>query len=139
MLLSGIINDILKFITSNSINILIVIIIFLFILILFSILGISLNKGDIKNSSKKINKIITIEGMEDNNKNNKQSKNIFASGLFKKHENDPEKIHNICATLSNKNCKITSSCGILNNQGCVGGNKHGPTYHPKKIISWVYN
>ena len=128
-MLSPIIKDIVKFISVNSINILIVIIIFLFILILFSILGISFN-NDIKKNSTKINKIITIEGMKEN---------MFESGLFEKHANNPEKIHKLCMTLSNKNCKLSSSCGILNNQGCVGGNKHGPTYHPKKINSWIYN
>jgi hypothetical protein len=130
MLVPALIQNAIKFIRTNIINILIVIIIFLFILTLFSILGISFNTdNDINSQSKNIKKIITIEGMV---------ANMHADGLCETYKNDPEKIHNICSTLTKENCKIPSCCGILNGENCVGGNKHGPTYHPDKSISWEH-
>jgi hypothetical protein len=44
-------------------------------------------------------------------------------------KNDPDEINSLCNQLTQKNCKVSSCCVVLNGNKCVGGDKHGPTFH----------
>ena len=118
MVLDPIIKYARNFIKNKWENILIFIIIMFFLLTLFSILGITFSD----NKTKKITKTISIEGLK---------------GIINCTKG-PEEIDSMCNTLSEKSCKIPSCCGWLNKEKCVGGDKFGPTYHPKKQTCWQW-
>ena len=129
MILDPFIKYVRNFIKNKWENILIFIIIMLFLLTLFSILGITFSENQ---TTKKIKKTISIEGMRDSadSDNDEDKYNVYP-----KH---PEEIDIMCNNLTEKNCKISSDCGWLNKEKCVGGDKIGPTYHPEKQTSWQY-
>ena len=102
------------FLRTNGAYIITIVVIFFTILTAFSILGVTFSPIE----DKHIQKVVTFEAFSDNSK--------FSDDLC---ADEPDEIHEKCAELSKDNCNTTSCCVLLNGNKCVGGGKHGPTYH----------
>ena len=129
MILDPFIKYVRNFIKNKWENILIFIIIMLFLLTLFSILGITFSENQ---TTKKIKKTISIEGMRDSVDGD------IHEDKYNVYTNHPDEVDKMDNHLTEINCKISSGCGWVNKENCVGGDKFGPTYHPEKQTSWQY-
>jgi hypothetical protein len=111
------------FYKSHFSEIVAVVVIILGALTLLALLGINLN--EIKD--KKVQKVVTIEKFE------------MADAICSS-KNSPEEINSLCNQLTQKNCKTSSCCILLNGNKCVGGSKDGPTFHTenKKKLNFDY-
>lgn len=96
-------------------EIIIVVVIILGSLTLFALLNIDLNEIQ----DKRVQKIVTIEKLD----------NMLLGDSICSSKNDPSEINSMCNQLTNKNCKVSSCCVVLNGNKCVGGNADGPTFH----------
>lgn len=111
-------------------NIIFFVVIMLTLIAVFSILGINFKEDQ----NKHLKKIVTIEAFGGSD---------FSNGLCSTYSNDPTTLEKKCNTLSEKNCKLTTCCGLLNKTKCVAGNSTGPNYHsngdkPITISSWDF-
>ena len=129
-------NDVGKFLRNHGSNILTVVIGFFTLLTLFSMLGINFNPS----LNKQVQKVVTIESLENNDNGNGNgngngnSADTGALGSIDQPNSickstDIHAIHQDCTKLTNNNCTSVSCCVLLNGNKCVGGNKFGPTYH----------
>lgn len=103
-------------------SILTVVIGFFTLLTVFSILGI--NFGN--NKPNQIQKIVTIEAFKGLDENE--------HAFCEKFIGDPKKIHDECKKLSAQSCILPKCCVLTNGVSCVGGDRHGPTFHTENGV-----
>lgn len=101
----------------NILIILNVSIILVTIIVLLDIFNIKLEDSNLNKDKQVKRKVIYFENFKSSNDN-----------LLDKVHNDPLDKHNICKKMTNKTCKMSSFCVLLNNNKCVGGDEFGPTY-----------
>jgi len=119
-------NEIGIFFRAYGSSILIVVIGFFTLLTLFSMLGVNFNPV----VNKEIMKVVTIEAF-----NIDENENAFCQ----KFATEPQKMNEQCKKLSIKSCSIPSCCVLLNGMSCVGGDKHGPTFHTENGVEKPFN
>ena len=102
-----------NFLKDNWPHIFTVVIIFITLIVIFQTLGVNFNPK----KDSEIQKVVTIEKFDN------ASETIPAS-----HDNNLNKIHKTCKSLSTDACSNASYCVLLDGNKCVGGNKSGPTY-----------
>jgi len=124
-------SDIVDFINSNYLNILIIILIVLTLLVIINIKGINMNPP--KPESKLVQEV-TVETFDQGININKEyselklqpSESFCKSYLGKSQELELE-----CNKLTETSCAETSCC-VFNNNKCVAGGMNGPTYKTDK-------
>ena len=91
-----------------------------------------------------------------NNNNNNNSKRMVQIDTFEnansslektfcnKHQSQPHVLRKHCKNLGKRGCHIPDCCILVNNENCVPGGRHGPTYlsengKPINIKFWKHN
>lgn len=131
---------IITFFFNNLLAITILVISIFALLVIFSIY----NHTDKPVSSKRIEKIITVETFTpvdgynsfdilpaekyDENINNIQNK-LPEQTFYEQYQKTPHKLEQQCNKLNKNECAIPSYCVLRNGIDCVAGDKRGPTYH----------
>ena len=113
--------DISGFLASNIDSILLVMLFIFGIIIITTLYDWNLNT--IPNDKNKKKKLI-YESMT--------PKMSFCSNTSKKD------LKPLCEQLSENNCNSVGCCVFLNNEKCVPGNKHGPTFLNDKVDNYYY-
>lgn len=88
-----------------------VVVIILGALTLLALLGINLNES----KDTRLQKVVTIEKFE-------------VGDAICSSNRTPSEINSLCNQLTQKNCKVSSCCVLLEGNKCVGGSKDGPTF-----------
>ena len=117
-----------------GLGILMVVIVTLFLIVFFAINGVTFDT----NGPKHLEKIITIEGFDNKEGNDKTGEKAFCD----LHIGKSDKLEKECNKLSKTNCTSTTCCGWAEycdgKESCVAGKKNGPTFKgnakEKKIV-----
>jgi hypothetical protein len=128
--------EIIDYFSENIDDIIIISLIIIALMVIFSMLNIDFNS----NKNKHIEKVVTIENLE-----NKQEKNgtTFEKAFCEINKAEPHKLDASCNELNESNCNSTGCCVWINSKKCVAGDKKGPTFfgtesEPLKIEHYHY-
>ena len=128
--------EIIDYFSENIDDIIIISLIIITLLVIFSMLNINFNS----NTNKHIEKVVTIENLE----NNQSKKGTpFEKAFCDLNKLEPHNLDASCNELNESNCNSTGCCIWLNGKKCVAGDKKGPTFlgsesEPLKINHYHY-
>tara|TARA_B100001057_G_C22652557_1_gene872658 strand:+ start:305 stop:790 length:486 start_codon:yes stop_codon:yes gene_type:complete len=134
-----------SFLQTHGTVIVIIIVVLLTLLTMFQILGISFAEP----SGEKIDKVVTIETME---QRKKKSANVvkvgtatdpssaprdalpslkpqWAGSACATYSSQPHQLEAYCTNLSDSGCALMDCCVWLNGERCAAGDHAGPTFH----------
>jgi hypothetical protein len=113
----------LKFI----LNVFITVVIIFALISFISTIGINL---DTPEEPKKLLQVVTVEGLK-----NKLDTSIImnkSDAFCEKYRGSSDSLNTACTKLTDKNCKSTSCCVLVNGKKCTAGNADGPTFNTDK-------
>ena len=128
--------DIINYLKTNYVGILLVVCVITGLIILFTLKGVHLDNY----TPPKLVKVVTIESMSSvvdvGNMNNVGNVSLDSiddmtnpgESFCKEYVGDSVHLEEACSNLTEKNCKNSSCCGWLNGNKCVAGGPSGPTY-----------
>jgi hypothetical protein len=107
--------------------------VFITVVLIFALISfISLIKVNLGTSDmpKKLIRVVTIEGLQ----TPPDTSIVMEKGaaFCEKYRGSSGLLNDECATLTDKNCKSSSCCVLVNGKKCAAGNADGPTFNTDK-------